>query len=42
VGARRLILTHFNHYNRPHDELEEYVRQFEGVEVAYDGMEVEV
>ncbi len=42
VGARRLILTHFNHYNKPHDELEEYVRQFEGVGVAYDGMEVEV
>ena len=42
VGAKKLILTHFNHYNKPHDELEEYISQFEGVEAAYDGMEVEV
>jgi len=42
VEAKRLILTYINHHNKPHDELEEYVRQFEGVEVAYDGMEVEV
>jgi hypothetical protein len=33
-----LILTHINHNNRPHDELEEYVSQFPGVIVAYDGL----
>jgi len=42
VKAKQLILTHINHYNRPHDELEAYVSQFEGVMVAYDGMSVEV
>lgn len=41
MGAEKLILTHINHFNRPHDELQEYVSQFEGVTVAYDGMEVE-
>ena len=38
VGVRQLILTHINHNNRPHDELEEYVSQYPGVIVAYDGM----
>jgi phosphoribosyl 1,2-cyclic phosphate phosphodiesterase len=38
VGAKQLILTHINHNNRPHDELEEYVSQFPGVIVAYDGL----
>lgn len=40
VGARRLILTHFNHYNWPHDELESYASQFEGVTVAFDGLTI--
>jgi ribonuclease BN (tRNA processing enzyme) len=38
IGVRQLILTHINHNNRPHDELEEYVSQYPGVIVAYDGM----
>jgi len=42
VNAKRLILTYINHQNKPHDELEDYVRQFKGVEVAYDGMQVEL
>lgn len=42
VGAKRVILTYINHENKPHDELEAFVRQFEGVTVAYDGMIVEV
>ncbi len=42
VGAKELILTYINHNNKPHDELEAYVQQFEGVRVAYDGMSIEV
>jgi phosphoribosyl 1,2-cyclic phosphate phosphodiesterase len=42
VGAKQLVLTHVNHNNRPHDELEVYVRQFPGVFIAYDGMSIEV
>ncbi len=42
VKAGQLILTYINHENQPHDELETYARQFEGVSVAYDGMVVEV
>jgi phosphoribosyl 1,2-cyclic phosphate phosphodiesterase len=42
VGANKVILTHANHSNLPHDELEAYVAQFEGITVAYDGLTVEV
>ena len=42
VGARELILTYINHRNKPHDELEAYVKDFPGVRVAYDGMTVEI
>lgn len=42
VGVKQLILSHFNHHNRPHDELEAYAAQFEGVTVAYDGMTLEI
>jgi phosphoribosyl 1,2-cyclic phosphate phosphodiesterase len=42
VGARRLILTHFNHENKPHDELEEWSKGLNGVTAAYDGLEIEV
>jgi len=42
VGAKKMILTYINHENKPHDELEEFVRQVEGVSVAYDGMMLEV
>ncbi len=37
-----MILTYINHENKPHDELEEFVRQVEGVSVAYDGMMLEI
>ncbi len=42
VEARRLVLTHCNHHNRPHDELEEWAKGLDGVTVAYDGLEIEV
>ncbi len=42
VGAKKLILTHANHSNLPHDELEAYVAQFGGITVAYDGLIVDV
>ena len=42
VEARQLILTYINHHNRPHDELEADVAEFEGVTVAYDGMSLKV
>jgi ribonuclease BN (tRNA processing enzyme) len=42
VGAREMVLTYINHRNKPHDELEEFVRQATGVAVAYDGMTLEV
>ena len=42
VGVKQLILTHANHFNLPHDELEAYVARFEGVTVAYDGLTIEV
>ncbi len=42
VRASHLILTHVNHYNRPHEELEEWAKELDGVTVAYDGMTLEV
>lgn len=42
AGVKQLILTHANHFNLPHDELEAYASQFEGITVAYDGLKVEV
>ena len=42
VRARQMILTYINHENKPHDELEEFVSQFQGVTVAYGGMVTEV
>jgi len=42
IGAGQLVLTHINHNNRPHDELDAYVGQYPGVIVAYDGMSLEV
>ena len=42
VEAKKMILTYINNENKPHDELEEFMRQVEGVSVAYDGMMLEV
>ncbi|HEY63341.1 MAG TPA: hypothetical protein G4O02_02100 [Caldilineae bacterium] len=42
VQAGELILTYINHRNKPHDELQAYVQNFDGVRVAYDGMTVEI
>jgi len=42
LGVNRLVLTHFNHHNRPHDELEEYFSRFEGITAAYDGLSIDV
>jgi phosphoribosyl 1,2-cyclic phosphate phosphodiesterase len=41
IGASRLVLTHCNHRNLPHDELEEWAKGLDGVTVAYDGLEIE-
>lgn len=42
VNVGQLVLTYINHNNRPHDELEAYVRQYPGVTVAHDGMSLEL
>lgn len=42
MGARHLVLTHVNHHNRPHDELEEWAKGLDGVTIAHDGLEIEV
>ena len=42
VEAEQLVLTYINHTNRSHEELEDFVRQYPGVIVAYDGMVLEV
>lgn len=41
LGAKRLILTHFNHHNYPHDEMEKWAQDQDGVIIAYDGLEIE-
>lgn len=38
LRPQTLVLTHINHHNKPHDELEAFVSQYENVEVAYDGL----
>ena len=40
LGFKHLVLTHINHHNFPHDELEERVAGEDGVLVAFDGMEL--
>jgi len=42
VKAENLIITHLNHMNRPHDELEDYLKDYPNVRVAYDGMEIQI
>ena len=42
TGVQHLVLSHFNHHNRPHDELEAYAAQFSDVTMAYDGLMLEV
>ena len=42
LGVKRLVPTHFNHFNRPHDELEAYFSGFKGITAAYDGMSIEI
>lgn len=42
MGVKRLVLTHINHFNRPHDSLEKYAHQFPGVTVAYDGLTIDL
>ncbi len=42
LRVKRLILTHINHDNKPHDELAAHVSTHRGVEVAYDGFALEV
>lgn len=40
VNAKKLVLTHFNHYNKPHDKLEEFAAGQADVIIAYDGMDI--
>jgi phosphoribosyl 1,2-cyclic phosphate phosphodiesterase len=42
VHVHRLILTHINHHNKPHDELEDFVQRDSEAEVAYDGWRLEI
>jgi len=42
MGANRLVLTHCNHHNLPHDELQEWAQTQDGVVIAYDGLEINV
>lgn len=42
LNVKRMVLTHINHYNLPHDDLEAYVSRYENVQVAHDGMEIEM
>jgi len=42
LRVKELVLTHINHHNRPHDELEAYVSGFGNVRVAYDGLVIEL
>lgn len=41
LKPKRMILTHIRHTTE-HNEIQEYVKQFGNIEVAYDGMEIEV
>ena len=41
LNPKKMILTHLKHTTE-HNEIEEYVKQFGNIEVAYDGMEIEV
>lgn len=40
LGVKELVLTHINHHNLPHDDLEAYVSRVDNVKVAYDGLEI--
>ena len=42
LGVKHLILTHINHHNKLHDELELFVSQYPGVDVAYDGWQLRI
>ncbi len=41
LRPKKMILTHIRH-STEHNEIQEYVKQFGNIEVAYDGMEIEV
>jgi len=41
LQPKRMILTHINHTTE-HNDMQEYVKQFGNIEIAYDGMEIEV
>lgn len=41
LKPKKMILTHIRHTTE-HNETQEYVKQFGNIEVAYDGMEIEV
>ncbi len=42
LEIERLVITHANHHNLPHDELERFVASHPGVIVAYDGLALDL
>ncbi len=40
LGAKRIIVTHFNHRCKPHDKLEEEASIWPQVKIAYDFMQI--
>jgi len=42
LNAKKLVLTHINHSNKPYDELVSYCSQFKDVIVAYDSMKITI
>lgn len=41
INPKIMILTHIKHTTE-HNEIQEYVQQFGNIEIAYDGMEIEI
>lgn len=41
LKPKKMILTHIRHTTE-HNETQEYVKQFGNIEIAYDGMEIEI
>lgn len=41
LKPKKMILTHIKHITE-HNEINEYVKQYGNIEIAYDGMEIEV
>ena len=42
LNPKQLLFTHVSHFAGTHNSLEEYVRQFGNIGIAYDGLEIEI